>query len=103
MRPNLENDDFNEDCLYRAARVYALASVQVTNDASEPERERLSKKLADRAVELLGKAIAKGWKKVDEVRSENDFRALRAHPGFQKILADIDAVSPEASALKSSE
>jgi hypothetical protein len=44
---------------------------------------------ADRAVELLRKAVAKGFKDVAQLKSDPDLDPLRARPSFQKLLTDV--------------
>lgn len=91
----LENAEIAPRYLYRAARIYAEASVQVAADETESKREQLSQQYTDRAVELLGMAIAKGWDKVDEASA--DFQALRTPPEFQRVLERRESLGPEES------
>jgi tetratricopeptide (TPR) repeat protein len=70
--------DASPRLLYDAACVYALASAAA--DASLGER------YAARAVELLGRAIDRGYKDAKHLQKDSDLDRLRPRPDFQKLL-----------------
>jgi tetratricopeptide (TPR) repeat protein/tRNA A-37 threonylcarbamoyl transferase component Bud32 len=97
-----EQSPGSADILYDAACVYALASGAVHKDAklAAAEREQLAEPYADRAIELLRQAAAKGYQDVAQLKRDKDLDALRARPGFQKLLADLEKPTPPAKADK---
>lgn len=76
--------------LYGAACVYALSAAAVGNDSEQTER------YAARAVELLGRAVAKGWKDAVHMKKDNDLDSLRQRKDFRKLLNELEEKrSPE--------
>jgi serine/threonine protein kinase len=74
----------NENLLYNVACVFALASAHATEPAQV-------KGYAGRAVALLGRAIAKGYKDVAAMRKDADLDPLRSRSDFKKLLAELEA------------
>jgi tetratricopeptide (TPR) repeat protein/tRNA A-37 threonylcarbamoyl transferase component Bud32 len=72
------------DDLYNAACGYALCVPLV-------EKPETKEKYAARAVELLRKAVAKGYKDAAHMRKDADLDALRQRDDFKKLLADLEA------------
>jgi serine/threonine protein kinase/tetratricopeptide (TPR) repeat protein len=72
------------DDLYNAACGHALC----VSLADKPE---MKEKYAARAVELLRKAVAKGYKDAAQMKKDADLDALRQRDDFQKLLADLEA------------
>jgi serine/threonine protein kinase/tetratricopeptide (TPR) repeat protein len=74
------------DDLYNAACGYALC----VSLADKPETRE---KYAARAIELLGKAVAKGYKDAAHMKKDTDLDALRQRDDFKKLLADLEAAT----------
>jgi serine/threonine-protein kinase len=74
--------DASTDMLYDAACVYAR-SAAVTADAQQAEQ------YADRAVELLRGAIAKGYNDADHVMKDADLEVLRSREDFKTLLTEL--------------
>src|SRR5262249_21782053 len=72
------------DPVYDAACGYALCVALADN----PE---VKKKFADRAVELLRRAIAKGYTNVANMRKDTDLDALRGRDDFKQLVANLGA------------
>jgi eukaryotic-like serine/threonine-protein kinase len=62
------------------ASLYAIASVKIESRKVE---------YADRAVELLRKAVALGYKDTDRLAKDTDLDCLRDRDDFKKLLADL--------------
>jgi len=71
-------DGWNAGQWYDFACVYAIASGKVTDKKQE---------YADRAIELLSKAVNAGYR--DAAHMAKDFDSLRDRADFKKLLADI--------------
>ena len=56
---------------------------------SSVDREKLVNDYADRAVALLRKAIAHGFKDADYLRRTADFEPLRSREDFKKVAAEV--------------
>jgi serine/threonine-protein kinase len=72
--------------------VYALAATAVSKDAGipEPKRQELAKLYADRAMETLRQAVAKGYKDIANLKSDPDLASLRSRDDFKKLLAEME-------------
>jgi hypothetical protein len=70
--------------LYSAACVCALC-VPV---AEQPETKE---KYAARAVELLRKAVDRGYRDAAHVKTDTDLDAVRSRDDFKKLLAELEA------------
>ena len=70
---------------YDFACVYAVASGKFADKKVE---------YAERAVELLQKAVKAGWKDAAHMKKDSDFDSLRDRADFQKLLADLEAKFP---------
>ncbi|HVK08668.1 MAG TPA: serine/threonine-protein kinase [Gemmataceae bacterium] len=68
--------------VYNAACIFALAAAA---DKARADR------YADRAVELLRQAIAKGYTDVGHIEKDPDFDAVRARPAFVEAVAALKA------------
>jgi tetratricopeptide (TPR) repeat protein/tRNA A-37 threonylcarbamoyl transferase component Bud32 len=66
---------------YNFACVYALASGKIADKKLE---------LADRAMELLQKAVQAGFTNAAHMKQDNDLDALRDRVDFKKLLADLE-------------
>ena len=49
---------------------------------------------ADRAMELLRKAVKAGYKDAAHMKKDTDLDALRGREDFKKLLAELDKSSP---------
>jgi hypothetical protein len=56
------------------------------------DKPQTKDKYAARSVELLRKAVAKGYKDAAQMKTDADLDALRQRDDFQKLLADLEAV-----------
>jgi hypothetical protein len=70
--------------LYKAACVYALASLCVKEDP------KLAERYASRAVELLRQLVAKGYKSVAYMKKDTDLDGLRGRDDFKKLMAQLE-------------
>jgi hypothetical protein len=73
---------WSADQWYSFARVYAIAGARVADRRRE---------YADRAVELLRRAVEAGYKDAARMRKDTDLDALRDRGGFKKLLAELEA------------
>ena len=76
----------NPNHWFNFARLYAVASAKVEGKQAE---------YADRAVELLRKAAALGYKYPTRVTKEADLAPLRDRADYQQLLADLDKKFPQ--------
>jgi tetratricopeptide (TPR) repeat protein len=75
------HSDWNAVQWYNFARVYAVASSKIP-DKKQP--------YADRAAELLQKAVKAGFKNAGDVKKNTDLDPLRDRDDFKKLLADLE-------------
>ena len=66
---------------YNFARIYAVSSGKIANKKDE---------YAQRAVELLQRAVHDGWKDGANMKKDNDFDPLRARDDFKKLMAELE-------------
>jgi len=85
-----ESDAWGNGEWYDFACVYAVASDKVAGKREE---------YAGRAVELLGKAIAKGYKDTGHMAVDSDLDPLRSRADFRKLVADLEAKHPRPAEL----
>jgi hypothetical protein len=69
--------------LYGAARVCALASAAAKDNA------KLREQYAARAVELLRQAAAKGYKDIEHLKKDDDFKPLRDRADYKTLLNEL--------------
>jgi tetratricopeptide (TPR) repeat protein len=72
--------------LYEAACVLALAA----DRKDEAGRSQSKGDCAQRAVELLQQAVAKGFKDADHIKNDDDLKSLRGRDDFKKLLAELE-------------
>ena len=53
-------------------------------------RQQLAGQLADRAMDMLRDAVAKGYKGPPHVKTDPDLDTLRSREDFQKLLGDLE-------------
>jgi serine/threonine protein kinase len=78
--------------LYKAACLYALCAAsarEAKNAAAGPEQ------LCDEAMELLKRAVAKGFKNTAQMKQDRDLDALREREDFKQLVAEQEAGSRE--------
>ncbi|MFN0128916.1 MAG: hypothetical protein ACKV19_19770 [Verrucomicrobiales bacterium] len=76
----------NEQALYSAACIYAVASTTAEADAA---------KYAARAVDLLRRAVEKGYRDAAQLQTDEDIDALRSRDDFKGLIREFDAESPK--------
>jgi serine/threonine protein kinase/tetratricopeptide (TPR) repeat protein len=93
----LRQRDLGSVHVYNAACFFSRASAAVDHDTklSPPERKRVKARYADRAMDLLRQAIAKGWRRPRVIKEDRDLDPLRAREDFQELLADLEAKTKE--------
>ena len=69
---------------YNCACVYSLASAKIADRKKE---------YADRAMELLQKAVKAGWHDAAHIANDSDLDPLRNREDFKKLLADLEKES----------
>lgn len=86
------DDYYNASCIL--SRCVPLAA----KDAKLPEakRKELSRRYADRALELLKQAVAKGWKDAAHMKKDTDFDPLRQRDDFKQLIAELEKAQPPA-------
>jgi serine/threonine-protein kinase len=58
---------------------------------SASQRQEQATAYADRAVALLRRAVAKGWKDAAHMKKDTDLDPLRSRDDFKKLLAELEA------------
>ena len=76
-----KNPSWNADQWYNFACVYSLASTKIADKKNE---------YADRAMELLQKAVKAGWNDAKHTAKDTDLVPLRDREDFKKLLADLE-------------
>jgi serine/threonine-protein kinase len=95
IKPALESKHATPVTAYNAACVYSLASAAAHKDNNLPaaEQQKLGQRYADRAMELLRQAVAKGYKDAAHMQKDPDLAALRQRDDFKKLVADLEAAT----------
>jgi hypothetical protein len=75
---------------YNAARILSKCRLTAGYDPSLSTAER-TRLYDDRAMELLRRAVAKGFKNDALLKDNNDFAPLRNRADFKQLLADLEA------------
>jgi eukaryotic-like serine/threonine-protein kinase len=78
---------FNAACLLCRCVTLAEKDAQL----AETERKELAQSYADRAMEMLRQAVARGYKDAAHMKKDTDLDPLRAREDFKKLLADLEA------------
>ena len=76
-----KSSNWNADQWYDFACVYSVASGKIADKKAE---------YADRAMELLHKAIKVGYKNADHMKNDSDLDPLREREGFKKLMAELE-------------
>jgi hypothetical protein len=74
----------NADELYKVARELALIAESSGAGGEEPTAERRA--IAQQAIEVLQEAVAAGFKKLDQVKTDPQFKVLAGDPAFTQLL-----------------
>jgi hypothetical protein len=85
LRDKIEPSDLVQDTLLKAHQ--ALDPFRGKTEAEQAYRAGLAPDQR-RAVALLRRAVARGYRDAAALRSP-DYRSLRSHPGFQKLIQDL--------------
>jgi serine/threonine protein kinase/tetratricopeptide (TPR) repeat protein len=77
---------------YNIACVFALSSAGAEHDGNftPADRARLKTQYADRAMEFLHQAVAKGFENAPALKSDPDLAALRSREEFQKLVQEVE-------------
>jgi hypothetical protein len=73
---------------YNAACVFALLGATPGLDAESAER------YAAHALELLRKAVEKGYPNLEEMKSDKDFDSLRERADFKQLFIGFEKKTP---------
>ena len=78
--------------LGEAAAVFALASATVRQDSQlpEPNRAGLADQYANRAMEFLRQAVAKGILNLESLKNDTDLEPLRSRPEFCQLVTETE-------------
>ena len=76
-----KSSNWNAGQWYDFACVYAVASGKIADKKQA---------YADRAMELLHKAVKAGYKKAAHMRKDTDLDPLRERPDFKKLVAGLE-------------
>ena len=76
-----KNPGWNATQWYNFACVYSLASTKIADKKNE---------YADRAMELLQKAVKAGWNDAKQTANDTDLAPLRDREDFKKLLAELE-------------
>ena len=85
-------DDLTNNNVYNLACLCSQSSAAAGRDdrLSPAERARLKAHHAERAMELLKKAVAMGYRHPAAMGTDHDLDALRDRDDFRKLIADLD-------------
>jgi hypothetical protein len=80
---------------YNIACVFAISSRAAENDGklAPRDRGRLKAQYADRAIEFLRLAVAKGLQIPSALTSDPDLAVLRSREDFQKLVQEVEQKS----------
>jgi serine/threonine-protein kinase len=86
------NENLNSVILYALVCAFAQASAAAANDTKllPAEQVRLKAQNADRAMEFLHQAIAKGFQSIPLLKNDRDLAPLRAREDFKKIVREVE-------------
>jgi tetratricopeptide (TPR) repeat protein len=81
-------------CLYSRS----VAVAECDRALSPAERSRLKAQYADRAMDFLRDAVAAGYTRPVQLRTDADLDPIRARDDYRKLMADLEAQNPEDTA-----
>ena len=78
----------NADELFKVARELALAAESSGDGSTQPTAEQSAERraIAQQAIETLQEAVAAGFNKLDELKSDPHFKILAGEPAFNQLL-----------------
>jgi tetratricopeptide (TPR) repeat protein len=76
--------------LYDAACFRAVAAAVFRAADKSPEGAKEANAEAERAMAWLKQAVAAGWKGDDQMKKNDDLKALRERDDFKKLLAELE-------------
>jgi tetratricopeptide (TPR) repeat protein len=79
----LKTGSLNATALYNISCLFSLASAKATESAQ-------AKRYAGRAVTVLGQAVAKGYRNIEQMKKDIDLDPLRPRNDFKKLLRDLE-------------
>jgi eukaryotic-like serine/threonine-protein kinase len=76
---------------YYLADAYAHLSTLVGRPGTEPSPAQRAeiRSHQDRAIDCLRRAVAEGYRSLDNIRRDRDLEPLSSHPDFQALLLDL--------------
>jgi eukaryotic-like serine/threonine-protein kinase len=87
----IKNPSWNAGQWYDFACVYSLASAKIADKKTE---------YADRAMELLHKAVKEGWNDAEHTATDTDLDPLHDRDDFKKLLMDLEKKAPSQAGKK---
>ena len=87
---------------YDAACLRAIVAAMIEHDRQTPSSDvsRLAGKEADRAMAMLKKAVAAGFRDVQHIREDVDLIALRNREDYQQLVAELEGKTNAAPSEK---
>ena len=86
-----KSENWTADQWYNFACVYSVASGKLAKKKLEH---------ADRAMELLRKAVKAGWKDAAHLKNDGDLDPIRDRDDFRKLVIELEAQSAAAPAAQ---
>jgi tetratricopeptide (TPR) repeat protein len=86
------NANASDPPTWNAAQWYDFACVYAAAGGTLPEKKQECK---NRAMELLGKAVAAGYKDSAHMKKDTDLEPLRDREDFKKLVDQLEAQSPQ--------
>ena len=85
-----KSPDWDAGQWYNFALAYSVAGGKVADKKAE---------YADRAMELLAKAVGAGYKDAAHMKTDTDLDALRGREDFRKLMAQLEAKAEKVPEL----
>jgi tetratricopeptide (TPR) repeat protein len=85
------NDTYDAACFL----CHCATLVEKDNKLDEAKRAEFAKSYADKAMELLQQAVARGYKDAAHMKKDPDLEPLRAREDFKKLLASLEKKSKD--------
>jgi serine/threonine protein kinase/class 3 adenylate cyclase/Flp pilus assembly protein TadD len=81
----------NPGVLFDVARCYSISARVLTRgkDLLSADEQAMRDESIERAVEMVNRAVAAGWKNQDAIRSEPDLESIREHPAYKEIVEKL--------------
>ena len=77
--------------LYRAACCRAVTAAILRATDTSPDTAQKADAEVDRAMVMLRDAVAKGYKDIEQLKTDKNLDALRERDDFMKVVADLEA------------